>query len=309
MKIIFIGTPQFGAIILEGLARNNYKPVLVITAPDKPVGRKQILTPSEVKKLARKYNIPIIQPQKIENCELEIENLRPDLIISASYGQIIPKEILKIPKYGSLNVHPSLLPKYRGPSPIQQAILNGDKKTGITIYLMDEKIDHGPIISDLQFPISKKFNYQELKKELAELGLKLLLKTIPKWTNDEIKSKPQDESKASYTKIIKKEDGKIDWSKSADEIERQIRAFYPWPGTFTFWNKKRLKILEADVSKPSDNKNYSLGETFFSDKKLLVSCGRNFLIIKKLQLEGKRTTNAEEFLKGHSDFIGAILSN
>jgi len=282
-KIIFLGTPEFGAIILRGLIKNGYKPFLVITAPDKPVGRKQVLTPPPVKKIAEKYNITVTQPEKIKEAVTEIENLNPDLIICAAYGQIIPKEILEIPKYGCLNVHPSLLPKHRGASPIQTAILNGDKETGVTIILMNEKMDHGPILSsrELEFSIFN-FQFSKLHNKLAELGVKLLLETIPKWINDEIKPKAQDESKATYTKILKKEDGKIDWSKSAEEIERQIRAFYPWPGTFTFIKHKgkilRVKILEASISKEEK------------------------LIIKKLQPEGKKVMTFEEFKKGYYDF-------
>ncbi|MBU2634871.1 methionyl-tRNA formyltransferase, partial [Patescibacteria group bacterium] len=204
-------------------------------------------------------------------------------VIVASYGKIIPKKILEIPKYGCLNVHPSLLPKYRGPSPIQTTILNGDKKTGVTIILMDEKIDHGPIISNSKFEIrNSKLTYGELNVKLAKLGVKLLIETIPKWIRGEIKIKPQDHSKATYTKILKREDGKIDWSKSAQEIERQVRAFNPWPGTFTFIKHKnktlRIKVLEADISK--DNK----------------------LIIKKLQPEGKKAMSFEEFKRGYHDF-------
>ncbi|MDP2910690.1 MAG: methionyl-tRNA formyltransferase [bacterium] len=279
IKIIFIGTPEFGAIILEKLVKNNYKPVLVITNPDKPAGRKQVLTPTPVKLTAQKYKILVEQPEKIQNSKFKIQNLGPDLIITAAYGQIIPKEILKIPKYGCLNVHPSLLPKYRGPSPIQTAILNGDKKTGLTVMLMDEKMDHGKIISNFQFPISNKITYQELYEKLALSGAKLLLETIPKWIDGKIKSQTQDEKKATYTKIIKKEDGKIDWKKPAQEIERQIRALNPWPGTFTFIKKRgkkiRIKVCQAELSE------------------------NNQLIIKKLQPEGKKPMSFEDFKKGY----------
>ena len=226
----------------------------------------------------------------------KIEKLKPDLVIVASYGKIIPKEILEIPKYGCLNIHPSLLPRYRGPSPIQTTILNGDKKTGVTIILMDKKIDHGPIIAQQEweipnsqptadqpkagkFLISKRFTYSELCKKLANLGVKLLVETIPKWINNEIKAKPQNHLKATYTKILKREDGEIDWSKSDREIERKIRAFNPWPGTFTFIKHKnktlRIKVLEADISQ--DNK----------------------LIIKRLQPEGKKPMTFEEFQRGY----------
>ena len=245
IKIVFLGKGEFGTTILQGLIKNGLNPIIV-------------------------YDFK------------KIKGLKPDLIIVASYGKIIPKEILEIPKYGALNVHPSLLPKYRGPSPIQTAILNGDKETGITIILMDEKIDHGEIISNFEFRILKKFTYQELSRKLAQLGVKLLVETIPKWIKEEIKPKPQDHSKATYTKILKREDGKIDWSKPSPEIEKQIRAFNPWPGTFTFIRHKnktlRIKVLEADISK--DNK----------------------LIIKKLQPEGKKAMSFEEFKRGYHDF-------
>jgi len=310
IKIIFIGTPKFGAIILERLIKNNYKPILVITAPDKPVGRKNVLTPSEVKLAVQKYKISILQPEKVSNIKGQLSNIKPDLIICAAYGQILPKEILEIPKYGCLNIHPSLLPKYRGASPIQTALLNNDKETGITIYVMDEKMDHGPILAgrELKIPNSKE-NYETLNKKLAEIGVKLLIETIPKWVKGEIKAKPQDESKASYTKIIKKEDGKIDWSKSAQEIEQQIRAFHPWPASFTFWSKNgknlQMKILESDILK--SNQKSPIGKVILSDKKILVKCKKDFLIIKKLQIEGKKPMNSEDFLRGNSDFINAIL--
>jgi methionyl-tRNA formyltransferase len=287
LKIIFIGTPEFGAIVLENLVKNNYQPILVVTNPDKPVGRKQTITPPPVKLVAKKNNIPIIQPTLIRNSKFEIQNSSPDLIIVAAYGQIISKEILDIPKYGCLNIHPSLLPKYRGASPIQTAILNGEQKNGVTIMLMDEKMDHGPILAAQELEITdfapgakictwcKKTTYQELHNKSAELGAKLLMETIPNWINGKIKPKPQDETKATYTKILKKEDGKIDWDKPAEEIERQIRAFNPWPGSFTFCKKNdkniKVKILEADVS---DNK----------------------LIIKKVQPEGKKPMDYKEFL-------------
>jgi methionyl-tRNA formyltransferase len=282
IKIIFIGTPEFGAIILEELVKNNYQPILVITNPDKLAGRKQVLTSPPVRLAAQKYKIPIEQPERIKNLELRIKNLKPDLVICAAYGQIISKEILEIPKYGCFNIHPSLLPKYRGPSPIQTAILNGDKKTGVTIMLMDEKMDHGPILAKRELKITNpksEITYQELHDKLAEIGAKLLIKTIPDWINGKIKPQTQNEKKATYTKIIKKEDGKIDWKKPAQEIERQIRALNPWPGTFTFIKKRgkkiRIKICQAELSK------------------------NNQLIIKKLQPESKKPMSFEDFKKGY----------
>lgn len=290
-KIVFLGTPKFGAIILEGLIKNNYRPILVITAPDKPAGRKQVLSPPPVKIIAEKYEIPFLQPIKVSNIKYQVSSIKPDLIILAAYRQILPKEILEIPKFGCLNIHPSLLPKYRGPSPIQTTILNGDKETGLTIILMDEKIDYGPILAqrEWEIPITK-ITYEKLSKKLAELGIELLVKTIPKWINSEIKPQPQDESKATYTKIIKKEDGKINRSKPVQEIERQIRAFYPWPGSFFFWKGKRIKIIEAEAV-----------EKFPKDK-FAVKCGKGYLIIEKLQMESKKPMEINEFLRGHHDF-------
>lgn len=277
LKIVFAGTPDFGATILEKLIQSEYAPALVITAPDKPVGRKQILTPPPVKVLAQKNKIAVIQPEKIRNLELEIRNLRPDLIILAAYGKILSKHILDIPRYGSLNVHPSLLPKFRGPSPIQSAILSGDKKTGVTIMLMNEKLDEGDIVSFQDYPLSGSETYETLHNALAETGADLLIKTMPDWISGKIKAISQDNTKATYTKILKKEDGKIDWSKPANFIERQIRAYNPWPGTFDIYNGKTLKILKAEVVNER-------------------------LIIKQIQPEGKKPMDFNDFLLGHKDY-------
>ena len=332
LKIIFLGTSEFGAIVLEGLIQNNYKPILVITAPDKPMGRRQILTPPPVKLLAKKYNIPIEQPEKIKNLKpqplcrgagprpfekrrwLKIKNLQAELVVTAAYGQILPKEILKIPRYGCLNVHPSLLPKYRGPSPIHTAILNGDKKTGVTIIKMIEKVDSGSIIAQKELiSLTGRETYKTLHNQLAEKGANLLIETIPKWIKGEIEPKPQDESKASYTKILTRQDGKIDWKKSAEEIERQIRAFEKWPGSFTFWEIMkekllRIKILKAGIFKSPVSKTFSVGKILVVPQNQVgVQCGKDFLIIEELQLEGQKPMSSEEFLRGHPDFAHATL--
>ena len=240
---------------------------------------------------------------------MKIENLEPNLIILSAYGQIIPKEILKIPKYGCLNIHPSLLPKYRGPSPIQTAILNGDEKTGVTIFIMDEKIDHGPIVAQKELEI-KNYNFKTLSKKLANLGADLLIEILPKYLAGEMKPIPQDDSKATYTKIIKKEDGKINWQKSAEEIERMTRAFTLWPGTYTYINLKKpkmLKIIKVKVFKIDHQK--TPGTIFLTEKKeLAVACAQNALILKEVQLEGKRKMSGRDFLNGHPEIINSILS-
>ncbi len=214
--------------------------------------------------------------------------------------------MLDIPKYGCINIHPSLLPKYRGASPIQCQILNGEKETGTTIMLMDGKMDHGKIIAQRKFEIGeRKTNFKELSEKLSELSLSLLVETIPNWTGGKIKAISQDESKATYTKILKKEDGKIDWEKPADEIERKIRALNPWPGTFAFFESKILKILEADIL----NKKEKPGKVFLDEKKqMAVGCGNESLVVFKIQLEGKRPASGKEFLNGYPSIIGAVLS-
>ncbi len=305
LRIIFIGTPEFAAIILEKLIKSGYFPIAVVTGPDKPSGRKQILVPSPVKVLAEKNKIPIFQPEKIINLKSEIKNLDPDLIILAAYGQIIPKDILDIPRYGALNIHPSLLPKYRGPSPIQTTILNGDSKTGVTIILMDEKIDHGPILGQKKIIINK-IDSVELTKILAELGGDLLIEILPKYLKGEIKPKPQNHSQATYTKFIKKEDGRINWQKSAEEIERMIRAYYPWPSVFTKIKNKILKIFKVKILKINHKKEP--GTVFLTEKKeLAVACGQDALVLEEVQFEGKKRITAQEFINGYPWIINFIL--
>ena len=314
-NLVFFGTPDFAAVILEKLAQ-SWPVLAVVTAPDKPVGRKRQLTPSAVKIIARKLGIPVLQPASVkkEDFKLQIANLKPDVIVVTAYGQILPKELLDIPKHGALNIHPSLLPKYRGASPIQATILAGDEETGVTIMLMDEKMDHGPIISSQKSKIkSQKSTYEELSKQLAELGAKLLIDTLPKWLAGEIKPTPQNHSEATFTKRVKKEAGLIDWTKPTDYIERMTRAFYPWPGVYSnltikqFNNlTKKLKIIKVDILKIEHNKKP--GTVFLTkDRRMAVACGQDALILEELQLEGKRKMTAQEFLNGHPDFISSSL--
>jgi len=307
-----MGTPKFGAIILEKLADSRYKPILVVTETDKPVGRKKVLTPPPVKVVAEKYEIPVLQPEKIRNSESEIRNLEPDLIIVAAYGKILPEEILEIPKYGCLNVHPSLLPRWRGPSPVQSAILNGDTDSGVTIMKIAEKVDAGPVLIQRKLKLEGNETYDVLHDKLGKMGGDLLIEIIPEWITGKIDPQLQDESRTTYTRILKKEDGKIDWEKSAEEIERQIRAFNLWPGIFTFWEKSgkliRIKILKARVLNRANSKTYPIGKTLVAGQnELCVQTGKGFLIIERLQLEGKKETDSEDLLRGYSDFIGTIL--
>jgi methionyl-tRNA formyltransferase len=236
----------------------------------------------------------------------KIKDLAPDLIILTAYGQIIPQEILDIPKYHALNIHPSFLPKYRGASPIQSVILNGEIETGVCLMIMDAEMDHGDIISNSRFLISNKPTYKELSKNLSDVGAELLIKTLPDYIDGKIQPQEQNHSQMTLCKLIKKEDGKIDWNKSAQEIERQIRAFQEWPESYTDFNGKILKILEADLSIIPSNKKP--GEVFFTEQNnLAVQTSNGFLILKTLQLEGKNPIPAKDFLNGHKEIIGTIL--
>jgi len=304
-----MGTSDFGAAILQKLINNNYGPVLVLTAPDKPVGRKKIITFSPVKQICQRNGIAVLQPVKTKEAEEKIRKLNPDLIIIAAYGQIIPKSIFEIPKLGALNIHPSLLPKYRGTSPIQTAILNGEKITGITVFLIDQLIDHGPIIAQKKYSIPENIYYKDLERELSKLASEFIVEIIPKWLKGKLKALPQEEKLATYTKIIKKEDGKINWNRPAIQIERQIRAFQPWPGTFTFWENKNKKIIKIIQGRATESFLKEKPGKVFSTKKerMIVQCKKNGLIIEKLQLEGKNIMTAKEFILGHQGFVGAIL--
>lgn len=317
-RIIFFGSGDFAIPILGKLIESKYKPIAVITQPDMPAGRKKNFTPPPIKSFVLKCDIKIYQPEKIKNKEIEkiIQNILPDLIIVADYGKVIPKNILDIPKFGALNIHPSLLPKYRGPSPIQYTILNNDRETGVTIILMDEKVDHGPIIKNAKFKIKNaKLTYSELLQNLANLGGNLLLETLPKWLSGEIKPMTQDEAQATYTKILTRQDGKINWQKSAESIERQIRAFEKWPQSWCEWptNDKnlRLKILKAKILHPTVGyeKNNKPGFVFLTaQKEMAANCNPGSLVIEELQLEGRNKMSNQEFLRGYPKIVGSILA-
>ncbi|MBI4123187.1 MAG: methionyl-tRNA formyltransferase [Parcubacteria group bacterium] len=316
MKIVFFGTSEFGAIVLRTIIRASIIPALVVTVPDKPAGRKLKVHPSWVKQVALEYRIPLLQPETPQEKVLsQLRSMEPDLFLVAAYGKILPQELLDIPKKGSLNVHPSLLPLYRGAAPVQAALLNGDEKTGATVILMDERMDHGPIVASSKIKIQNpKINYPELHNKLAKLGGELLIKTIPLWIAGKIKAVPQQDSKATYTKHLTKEAGRIDWTKSALYIERQVRALQPWPGTFckikaqskkSKNTEQNLKILKAGIR---EGVHGEPGKTFLAQgKKLGVYAGKDALIIEELQLEGSKPVSSKEFLLGHKDILNNKL--
>lgn len=300
LNILFIGTSSFAVPALKELKNNNLNILAVITQPDRPAGRKKELSPSPIKIEAEKYGLRVLQPEKISEIADEIKMLNPHLTVMVSYGQIIPQEIIDIPKYGTINIHPSLLPKYRGPSPIQAAILNEDQQTGITIMLVDGKMDHGPIIASKKIKIETK-DYPKLHDELSIIGAKLLIEIIPGYIGGNITAKEQDDNKATYTKIITKEDGKINWLKNAKKIAAQIKALRPWPGTWCNMNEsKKIKIISASVLEEK-SKNRDYGKLFLTpEKKPGVLCGTGSLILERVQPEGKAEMDGAEFFRGYN---------
>lgn len=307
-RIIFMGTPDFSLPGLESLiASPELEIVGVFTQPDKPVGRGRLMTPPPIKILAQKHNLKIFQPEKIK---LEFENirdLRPDLIIVIAYGKIIPQNILDIPRYGCLNVHASLLPQYRGAACLNAPILNGDKKTGITIMKMEAGLDTGPILRQSEIKLNGTENLTMLHDQLAQLGAKVLLPTLFDWINGKIEPQTQDEARASYVKMLSKEDGRIDWNKPAEEIERMIRAYTPWPGAFSAWQNKIFKIISVE-KEIMENQKLAPGTLFKNQENLAIQCGQGALLILKLQLEGKKIMEAPDFLRGNVEIIDQKLS-
>ncbi|MCX6796598.1 MAG: methionyl-tRNA formyltransferase [Candidatus Falkowbacteria bacterium] len=308
ISIIFVGTPEFGIPVLVSLASNNDFNILgVITQPDKKFGRQQIVNPPPIKKVAFSYGLPVYQPEKINNFAKEIKNLKPDLILVVAYAQILSEEILSIPRYGCLNVHGSLLPKYRGAACIPTAILNGDKKTGITIMKIDKGLDSGPIIAQEEINIDPDETSQSLSKKLSALAGKTTVQIIKKYINGELPARPQDDSLATKTKMLKKNDGLIDWNNEAEKIERFIRAMYPWPGAFSYFNSKRLVLVKAENEILQINQ-YKIGEVFLSDKQVAVQCKSDAIILNTVKLEGKKEMPVVKFLNGYQNFIGSVLS-
>lgn len=300
LKIIFMGTPDFSVPVLEKIANNeNFEILFVVTQNDKKVGRKQIITPPPVKIKAQDLNLKILQSEKISEIKDKLIEAQPDLFVVVAFGQILPKSVLDIPKYGAINIHASLLPKYRGSAVMQAPILNGDKETGVTFMKMDEGLDTGPILKQIKISIDDEETIETLHDKLSKLGADNISDIIIDFITSKITPVSQDNLNSTYAKEIKKEDGRINWSLSAETIERKIRAYTPWPSVFTFLESKSLKILKVN-SKILDINNYKAGELFLFEKKLAVQCGQDALIIENLQLEGKTPITGEEFLRGHN---------
>ncbi|MFH1284362.1 MAG: methionyl-tRNA formyltransferase [Candidatus Peregrinibacteria bacterium] len=302
MKIIFFGTSQFAVPTLEILENLPHMEILaVVTQPDKPAGRGKLLTEPPVKTTAKKFGLKILQPKDKTELKENLKNTSADFFIVVSYGMILPKEILKIPKYGAINVHGSLLPKYRGASPIQECLLNGDKETGVSIMKMDEKLDHGPIYMIKRIKITND-NAQSLTKSLSRLAAATLAVALEEIVQADLQPIPQNEDKATYCRKIKKENGKIDFSaKTAEEIANMTKAYTPWPSVFTTFKGKKIKLTEADFSPEQADKSPG---TFFLDNGILkISTKKGTLLPKKLQMEGKKEVDAKSFINGYRNML------
>jgi len=299
-RVIFFGTSDFSVPSLEALLKDDrFEVVAVVTKPDAPIGRHQILTPPPVKVLAQEHGIPVLQFEKIKTDETyqSLAAIPADVYVVVSYGKIIPQRILDLPKRGCINVHGSLLPRWRGASCVQAAIAAGDANSGVTIMMMDAEMDHGDILAQKEAIISADETGGELHDRLAKLGAESLPGVLSGYLEGDIKPQPQDHSQATYCKLLTRDDGRIDWSKPADEIERLVHAYNPWPGTWTEWQGKRVKLIS--VRPASFESSMETGQPNIQDGKILVLCGDgNHLEILKLQPEGKKVMLSKEYIIG-----------
>lgn len=303
MNVVFMGTPDFAVPSLENIEKvHNVQ--AVFTQPDKPVGRKMILTPPDVKVCAEKLGIPVYQPVKLKNSDSYeiIKELNPDVIVVVAYGQILPENILNIPKYGCINVHGSLLPKYRGAAPIQWSVLNGDKVTGVTTMYMEKGLDTGDILETKEYKIGINDTAGEVFDTLAEMGGKLILDTLEKAEKGELHPIKQDDSKSSYAKMLDKSMCNIDFSKTNLQVHNQVRGLSPWPVASTKLNGKVLKIFETRLAEGKGKPGEIL-----NTNPLTIACGEGAVVVNTVQLQGKKRMDSKAFLQGHKLEKGTVI--
>ncbi len=313
IRMIFMGTPTFALPTLEALV-GRYSIAGVITQPDRRAGRGRSLQASPVKQVALKHDLPVYQPASLRTPEAvtQMRAWEPDVIVTVATGHILTAEVLALPTRGTLNVHASLLPRWRGAAPIQHSLLAGDTETGVTIMCTDEGLDTGPILSQKAIPIAPRETAASLHDKLAQLGSDLLLETLPRWLSGDLQPRPQPSQGVTLADRIQKEQGLIHWQRPAVEIDRQVRAFTPWPGTYTFWGKQRLKVIKAHPlpSSPEHDakeKNSVPGYVLSVEDHPAVVTGDGLLCLDRLQLAGKRALSGPEFVRGRHDFLGANL--
>lgn len=306
-KIVFFGSDENSAKLLAELIQAEYNIELVVTKTSKKTGRSQ--KQNLVKKIAEQSNLKIVEKDKLNDPESIqiIQNTEANLAILLSYGTMIPQEILDSFPLGIINIHPSLLPKYRGPSPVQTALLNGDQETGVSIMLLTKEMDAGPIIVQKKIAINIDDNHETLNNKLFSLGNKLLMNNLEKYIQGKIQAHSQDNNQVTFSQMIKKEDGLIDWHNSAQKIKNQIRAFYNWPGAYTYFNNKLLKIIEAKTSE--ENTKHQIGEVFLEEDKVTIQTKNGLLYPLVIQIEGKQKMDINSFVNGYQDFIGGVLKS
>ena len=312
MRLVFMGTPEFAVPSLEHLVLNQYQVVAVYTQPDKPAGRGRSLVSPPVKRAALAWDLPVVQPVSLKTAEAvaRLADFHPDVIVVAAFGQILPQSVLDIPSYGCINIHPSLLPRYRGASPVAAPILAGDEFTGVSIMLMDRGLDTGPVLARAAISIAPQDNTGSLTVKLSLVAARLLQEVLVRWLRREITPQPQNEAEATSCGPITKEEGEIDWHLPAIDIWRRVRAFNPWPVCYTTWRGKQLKIMEA-VPLPKEG-TFEVGQVVALHEggaAFGVHTGDGILGVLKVQLEGKRAMSAAEFLRGQREFSGMILPN
>ena len=314
MRVVFMGTSEFAVSCLERLVLAQYQVVAVYTRADSPAGRGRRLMSPPVKRAAQDWGLSVVQPDSLDRAEVveQLAGFRPDVIVVAAYGQILPQAVLDIPGYGCINVHPSLLPRFRGASPVAAAILAGDELTGVSLILMDRGLDTGPVLSRLSVPVSPWDTAGLLTARLSQVGARLLAAALPRWCSGELTAQPQNDAETTCCREIAKRDGEIDWRLSARELWQRVRAFQPWPGGFTMWQGRRLEIVEAmplhlglecQAGRVIELTPALKGTAFG------VGTGDGILGVLKVKPEGRRAMSAAEFLRGQRQVLGALLSS
>ena len=309
LKIVFMGTPGFAVPVLSALIDAGHDVAGVYTQPDRPSGRGRRSRPSGVKALAMERGLRVFQPESLrrdDGARRDLASLGPDLIVVAAYGLYIPADVLAAPRLGCLNIHPSLLPLYRGPSPVASAILSGNGVTGVTVMVVTERMDAGPIVAQRETPIGPEETTPDLTARLFQMGADLLLEALPGWRRGGIRPQEQDESRATTTSRLSRDDGRIDWSRPAVEIARRARAYYPWPGSFTHWQGKMLKLSEVSVL-PDPPRDAGPGDVVAIPGGVAIGTGDGLIAPGSLQIEGRRPVAAPDFARGQRDFIGSTL--
>jgi methionyl-tRNA formyltransferase len=307
-RIVFFGTPSFAVPTLQSLLQGPDQVIAVVTQPDRQRGRGRKVAPSRVKELALRHGLLLFQPEKVREVVFNenLKKLQPDLIVVVAYGQILPRFILEIPEHGAVNVHASLLPRYRGAAPIVWAILGGERVTGVTTMMMDEGMDTGDILLQVETLIGEEDTSESLHDRLATLGARLLVETVEKMRVGTIRPVRQDHSKATYAPPLKKDDGRIDWKEAAIQVDRRVRAFNPWPVAFTEWEGKGLKIYGGKVREGSSADKAGMIVWVGSDS-IEVQTGKGSYLIREVQPEGKRRMAARDFLAGHTISVGTVF--